>query len=385
MTKSDRRHSQYGPGRACRVRARPCWPRRSCSGPAAIRAKGSLARGTTVCDHDPQARRLLHSVDATLCWLETGECPRQSRRHARLSRLHRPHAADAGGGRDRGGRRQCRRRRRADVAAHDGCGPRPRACAASSSSTRSTPATPIPRRRSRKSASSSAANACRSTCRPAAARRSSTAFSITTARRPISRRSRRRTREIIDQVVEVDDELMALYLEQGEELAPEQLHDPFEKALREGHLVPVCFVSAETGAGIPELLEVIARLMPNPGRGQPAAVPERRGRRGGARRRSSPDPGAPRDRARVQGHHGSVRRQARAVPRPPGDDPRRARSSSSATGASPCKVAHLFRMQGKEHARCRRPCPATSARSPSSTSCISTPCCTTRTTRTIST
>jgi elongation factor G len=41
-------------------------------GAGSIRAKGSLARGTTVCDHDPQARRLLHSVDATLCWLETG-------------------------------------------------------------------------------------------------------------------------------------------------------------------------------------------------------------------------------------------------------------------------------------------------------------------------
>src|ERR1700730_12614989 len=47
--------------------------------------------------------------------------------------------------------------------------------------------------------------------------------------------------QIIDQVVELDEKLMALYLEQGEELSPEQLHDPFEQALREGHLVPVCF------------------------------------------------------------------------------------------------------------------------------------------------
>jgi elongation factor G len=75
--------------------------------------------------------------------------------------------------------------------------------------------------------------------------------------------------EIIDQVVEVDEDLMALYLEQGEELKPEQLHDPFEQALREGHLVPVCFVSAETGAGIKELLEVFAQLMPNPTEGNP--------------------------------------------------------------------------------------------------------------------
>ncbi len=75
--------------------------------------------------------------------------------------------------------------------------------------------------------------------------------------------------EIIDQVVEVDEKLMALYLEQGEELTPEQLHDPFEQALREGHLVPVCFVSAETGAGIKELLQVFGRLMPSPLEGNP--------------------------------------------------------------------------------------------------------------------
>jgi len=75
--------------------------------------------------------------------------------------------------------------------------------------------------------------------------------------------------EIVDQVVEVDEELMELYLEQGEELQPDQLHDPFEKALREGHLIPVCFVSARSGAGIPELLEVFERLMPSPLEGNP--------------------------------------------------------------------------------------------------------------------
>ncbi|MFK5970287.1 MAG: elongation factor G [Candidatus Marithrix sp.] len=75
--------------------------------------------------------------------------------------------------------------------------------------------------------------------------------------------------KIIDQVVEVDEKLMETYLEQGDELSPEQLHEPFEKALREGHLIPICFVSAETGAGIPELLEIITRLMPNPLEGNP--------------------------------------------------------------------------------------------------------------------
>jgi elongation factor G len=74
---------------------------------------------------------------------------------------------------------------------------------------------------------------------------------------------------LIDQVVEVDEELMSKYLEQGEELDPEQLHAPFEKALREGHLVPVCFVSARNGAGIPELLNIFEKLLPNPTEGNP--------------------------------------------------------------------------------------------------------------------
>ncbi len=75
--------------------------------------------------------------------------------------------------------------------------------------------------------------------------------------------------QIVDQVVEVDEELMELYLEQGQELEPEQLHDPFEKALREEHLVPVCFVSAQTGAGIRQLLQIFERLMPNPTEANP--------------------------------------------------------------------------------------------------------------------
>ncbi|HJU24805.1 MAG TPA: elongation factor G [Casimicrobiaceae bacterium] len=73
---------------------------------------------------------------------------------------------------------------------------------------------------------------------------------------------------LVDQVVEVDEELMSLYLEQGE-VAPEQLHAPFEKALREGHLVPVCFVSARTGAGVSELLDILVKLAPNPTEGNP--------------------------------------------------------------------------------------------------------------------
>ncbi len=75
-------------------------------------------------------------------------------------------------------------------------------------------------------------------------------------------------RALVDQVVEVDEALMALYLERGE-VAPEELHAPFEKALRDGHLVPVCFVSARTGAGVGELLNIFERLLPNPTEGNP--------------------------------------------------------------------------------------------------------------------
>ena len=73
---------------------------------------------------------------------------------------------------------------------------------------------------------------------------------------------------LIDQVVEVDEALMSKYLEQGE-VSPAELHAPFEQALREGHLVPICFASARNGAGIAELLDVVVRLMPNPTEGNP--------------------------------------------------------------------------------------------------------------------
>lgn len=75
--------------------------------------------------------------------------------------------------------------------------------------------------------------------------------------------------EIVDQIVELDDDLMEKYLE-GEDIALEELHEPFERALRQGHLIPVCFVSAETGAGLRQLLRVFSQLMPNPGEGNPA-------------------------------------------------------------------------------------------------------------------
>lgn len=74
--------------------------------------------------------------------------------------------------------------------------------------------------------------------------------------------------QIIDQVVEVDEDLMSRYLEQGE-LSTDELHDAFEKAMREGHLVPICFTSAKTGVGLEGLLKFSHRLLPNPAEGNP--------------------------------------------------------------------------------------------------------------------
>ena len=75
-------------------------------------------------------------------------------------------------------------------------------------------------------------------------------------------------RKLVDQVVEVDEKLMAEYLEKGE-VEPEALHEPLEAAMREGHLIPVVFCSAKTGAGVAELLDVIVKLLPNPAEGNP--------------------------------------------------------------------------------------------------------------------
>ena len=75
-------------------------------------------------------------------------------------------------------------------------------------------------------------------------------------------------KKLIEQVVEVDEKLMETYLENGE-VTPEELHEPLERALREGHLIPVVFTSARTGAGIAELLDVIVKLLANPTEGNP--------------------------------------------------------------------------------------------------------------------
>ncbi len=75
-------------------------------------------------------------------------------------------------------------------------------------------------------------------------------------------------RALVEQVVEVDAQFVERYLNDGDVDAAE-LHAPLEQALREGHLIPVCFTSARSGAGVAELLDVIVKLLPNPTEGNP--------------------------------------------------------------------------------------------------------------------
>jgi len=95
-------------------------------------------------------------------------------------------------------------------------------------------------------------------------------------------------RALVEQVVEVDAAFVERYLNEGD-VDPSELHAPLEQALREGHLVPICFVSSRTGAGVPELLDVIERLLPDPTESNPPAFLEGEGE--GARPiQALPDP-----------------------------------------------------------------------------------------------
>ncbi|TVS08057.1 MAG: elongation factor G [Phycisphaerales bacterium] len=76
--------------------------------------------------------------------------------------------------------------------------------------------------------------------------------------------------QIIEQIVEVQESLMDKYLEVGEEgITGQQLHDAFEQALREAHLIPICYCSAKEGVGSKDLAHIFASLLPNPLEGNP--------------------------------------------------------------------------------------------------------------------
>jgi elongation factor G len=155
-------------------------------------------------------------------------------------------------------------------------------------------------------------------------------------------------RSLIDQIVEEDDSLMASYLETGVDPSLEELHAPFERALRAGHLIPILFVSAKTGAGVPQLLDALARLAPNPAEGNPPPFYRSETGVDGQAFQAVPD-----DELHVLAHvfkvvidpfigklgifrvhQGTIRRDAQLF---------------VGSAKRPFKVAHLYRLQGKDH------------------------------------
>jgi elongation factor G len=155
-------------------------------------------------------------------------------------------------------------------------------------------------------------------------------------------------RELIDQLVEEDESLLAQYLDDGKDPSAADLHAPFEKALREGHLVPILFTSARTGAGVGELLHVLASLAPNPAEGNPPPFFRGEPGRGGDAFAAVPDAArhvlahvfkviADPYMGRVgifRVHQGTMRKDSQLFV---GD------------GKKPFKVGHLYQLQGKDY------------------------------------
>lgn len=154
--------------------------------------------------------------------------------------------------------------------------------------------------------------------------------------------------KILDQVVEINETVMDHFLDLGEDgLSGQELHDAFEQCLREGHLVPVCFVSARAGVGVNELLNITEALLPHPGEANPPPFMK------GSGSDAAPIAATPDASAHViadvfkivndpfvgklgifRVYQGTLKKDAQLFV----DD-----------GKKPFKVTHLFKPRGKEH------------------------------------
>ena len=161
-------------------------------------------------------------------------------------------------------------------------------------------------------------------------------------------------RALVEQVVEVDGNFVDRYLNDGDVDASE-LHAPLEQALREGHLIPVCFVSARSGVGVAELLDIIVKLLPNPTEANPPDF--LRGEGEAAEPMHATPDAALHVLAHVfkvtvdpfvgrmgimRVHQGTITKDSQLYI---GD------------GRKPFKVGHVFMLQGKEHVEVQRALP----------------------------
>ena len=153
--------------------------------------------------------------------------------------------------------------------------------------------------------------------------------------------------QIVEQVVEVDEDLMEQYLEKGADgLNPHRVHAAFEQALREGHLVPIVYCSARSGAGIAKLLHFAASLLPSPLEGNPRPFVA-----AGVKFHAEPEADKPTIahvfKVSTDKHVGKlgVFRVHQGTVKPKSelyiDDERK-----------PVRIAHIMRVQGKEHDEC---------------------------------
>jgi elongation factor G len=161
-------------------------------------------------------------------------------------------------------------------------------------------------------------------------------------------------RALVEQVVEVDAAFVDRYLNDGD-IDASELHAPLEQALREGHLIPVCFVSARSGAGVGELLDIIVKLLPNPTEGNP---PEFLNGEGADAKpmTAQPDP-----KAHVLAHVFKVTVDPfvgrMGIFRVHQGTVTNASQLYIGDGRKPFKVGHLFMLQGKEHVEVPRAAP----------------------------
>ncbi len=158
-------------------------------------------------------------------------------------------------------------------------------------------------------------------------------------------------KQIVEQVIEVDEDLTLQYLESGEAggFDARKLHAAFERCLEQGHLVPICFCSAKAGVGIDDLLHVMASLCPSPDEVHPSEFLKKTEDETGERDyRPDPDPMRPLI-AHVfkvatdpfvgklgifRVHQGVIRHKQDLLL----DDQKKS-----------IRIGHMFRLQGKEH------------------------------------